>query len=119
MVISLILVSPLLALGANPLVPCGNDGQPDCDWSTLLVLANTLITFLIEIAAALAAISFAYSGWLFLTAGGDAGKVSRAKGIFGKVAIGFFFCLAAWLIVFSLLQLLGAKSGIDLLHRPS
>lgn len=40
-----------------------------------------------------------YGGFLYLQDGGKSSNVSKAKGIFMNVAIGYFFVLTAWLIV--------------------
>jgi len=67
-----------------------------------------MINYLLVLAVPLAAVSFAWAGFLYITAAGDSGKVEEAKGIFKKVAIGFIIALAGYLIVktitFSLLK---------------
>ena len=110
-----IIVVPFFALaqGIGPIVPqnCGKEGQPSCNFSHLIQLANTLITFLIRISSFLAAIAFTYVGWLYVTSGGDSGKKSEAKGILMKVVIGFVLVLGAWLIVKLILTSLGYGGG--------
>ncbi len=71
-----------------------------CDFNDLMRLGQTIIDFLIfKIAAPIAALMFAYAGFLYITAGGNEGQVGKAHGIFMNVAVGFVIALAAWLLV--------------------
>ncbi len=95
----------MAASWTNGLVTCGKGaGTPDkpaatsCDFSALIDMVNTIIQYLIFIAMPLAAISFAYAGWIYLSAGGDTGKVKKAHEIFANVGIGLILVLSAWLI---------------------
>lgn len=95
---SFIILTPFLlnASFLGPLVPeC--DG-PECDLCDLLQLGQNVIEFLIYISIALAAIAFAWAGFLYMTAGGDQGKIKNAHDIFRKVAIGLIIVLGAYLI---------------------
>lgn len=109
----LFIASPLFAaaVGECPgsLVPCGCDG-PDanttvdsaeqCTFDHLIVLAQNVINFLIfKIAAPLAAVMFAYAGFLYLTNRGNESQVKQAHDVFTYVLIGLVLALAAWLIV--------------------
>jgi len=111
----LIIAAPfvVLAQGIGPIVPqnCGKAGQPSCNFSHLIQLANSIINFLIRISSFLAAIAFTYVGWLYVTSGGDSGKKSEAKGILMKVVFGFVLVLGAWLIVKLILTSLGYGGG--------
>ncbi len=110
--VSLLLFSPVY--GQNPnygIVGCGNN----CDWGQLIQLGQNIIGYLVLIAGSLAAISFAYAGWLYLTSGGDPSKVTKAKDIFVKVAIGLIVVLCAWLIVHEVLKLLGVNQNYSLI----
>ena len=81
------------------------DGLPpacgaDCDFNHLMQLANNIMRFIIMIAIPLTAIIFSYAGFLYITAAGNETQIHHAHDIFIKVATGFFFILAAWLIVY-------------------
>ena len=91
----ILFISPITA-SAQGLVPC--DG-PDCGFGDLVQLANNLIDFLVLISLPLAAIAFAWAGFLYLSSGGSQDKIKRAHGIFFKVAIGLIIVLGAYLIV--------------------
>lgn len=105
------------------IVPCGNDLNGDgkvgpeeaCRFEHFIIGLNTLINTLILIAASLAAISFAYAGWLYMTAQGNTSQIESAHKIFGKVLTGFVIALSAWLIVKALLVGLGVGIGFSLL----
>ncbi len=116
-----LLSAPLLGLAAwNPaasLVPSCNstlgtraDGSygytDECNWAYLLALANNILQFLVFLAVPIAAICFAYAGWLYLSAMGNSGQISRAHSIFLNVFIGLVIVLVAWLVVDELFKAL-------------
>jgi len=55
--------------------------------------------FLIFISIPIATLLFSYAGFLYVTAGGNTGKIQKAHDIFKDVAVGFLIVLSAWLIV--------------------
>jgi len=78
-----------------PLVPCTDN----CGFADLVELVRRVISFLIFLAVTFAVFGIAFAGVLYLTAGEDSGKVTRAHGIFVKVALGLAVALGAWVIV--------------------
>lgn len=74
-------------------------GLGDCHFDDLIRLGVNIMNFLIVLSTAVAAIVIAYAGFLYLSSAGDEGNVKKAKGMLTKVAIGFFFLIAAWVIV--------------------
>jgi hypothetical protein len=109
--ILLIVVLPFISLAqgqtstSGSLVPC--DGL-DCDFKKLIQLVNNVINFILFIMVVpIAAIMFAYAGFLLLTSGGEASQKTKAKKIFANVGIGFIIAVASWLIINLLLTLLG------------
>ena len=87
---------------SNPLVPACNTGirngtlENPCGWEQLIVLADNILKFFLYISVPIAAIAFAYAGWLYLSARGDHSQISKAHEIFLNVAIGLVFVLTAW-----------------------
>ena len=79
-------------------VPC-DDGAPNCNFDDFLKLARNIINFLILFSIPAATVAFAWAGFLFLTAQGSESQISKAKGLFWKVLIGFLFVLGGWVIV--------------------
>lgn len=111
---SLLISSYILATPANAqvfpvqLVPCGGTDNPatvgvdeswTCNYCHLFNLAQNIVQFLVAISVFIAVLLFVYAGFLFLTSGGNVAQIAKAKGIFGKVFIGFVIVLAAWLII--------------------
>lgn len=78
--------------------------QPDgiidnpCGFNDVFELARRLIVGWIMIGASIAALGFAYAGFLYITAMGSEEKISHAHMIFVKTFWGFVFMLSAWLI---------------------
>ncbi|MDP3996522.1 MAG: pilin [bacterium] len=73
--------------------------KEECGFTDLILLVKRVTDFLIILATAVATLSFAWAGILYITAVGDEGKIKQAHEIFKKVLIGFVFILSAWLIV--------------------
>jgi len=87
----------------------------DCDFNNLMQLANNVIRFVFVISIPIAAAAFAYAGFLYITAAGNESQIHHAHDIFVKVAIGFFFILAAWLIVYLITSTLLKPDYINIL----
>lgn len=83
------------------LVPCDGVDVP-CDFNALMTLFNRVINFIFYISIPLAAISFSYAGYLYLSAAGNTGQIEKAHKIFTTVLIGFIFIISAWLIVYTI-----------------
>ncbi len=98
-----------------PQICTGGTSDGECGWTDFLKLVNNFITFLLYLTATLATLSFSYAGWLYMTSGGDSGKISQAHGIFIKVIIGFLFAFGGWLIVQLILNNIGLNTGYSLL----
>ncbi len=85
------------------IVPCEGDGCRACD---LVTLADNIINFLIMISLLIAAILFAYAGFLMVTSGGNSGKVKKAKEVFQNVLIGIVIVLSGWIIINTIMSIL-------------
>lgn len=106
----------VFAQGANQgttppsyLVPCTG---LDCQACHLATLAQRLIRFLIIIAVPIAALLFAYAGFLYFSSGGSSGNIVKAKGIFLNAFIGFVVALASFLIVEVILNTLVSDKAV-------
>lgn len=90
------------------LVPCSDN----CGFNDLLTLVNTIINFILFVLAVpIAAIMFAYAGFLLIFSGGESGKRTKAKDIFLNVVIGLAVVAAAWLIVHTILSIVGYQQS--------
>lgn len=104
LLISVVFPLSVYAVNGTPapsgLIPCGNATQAQCTFDDLIKLAQNVINFLIfDIAAPIAAVMFAYAGFLWVTNGGNESQITQAKGIFWGVFWGFVIALAAWLTI--------------------
>ncbi len=95
----------------SKIIPCGLESESgivvsdECTFTHLIQLVQQVIDFLIYfIASPLAALMFAYAGWLYLSAAGNESQVSQAHNIFFNVLWGFVAILAAWLLVSFILK---------------
>lgn len=110
----LLISAPLLVSAVDPFNPTTGlvgdictDGN--CGFAAIPLLVNRLISFIFYISLPIAAVSFAYAGFLFLTAGPNASQAQKAKGIFMNVAVGFVIVLSAYLIVYTVTSALIEK----------
>jgi len=82
---------------------------PDCNWVSLVSLAQNVLSFIVSLAVVAAAIMFAYAGWLFFSSGANASNLEQGKKIFTSVVVGLIIILVAWLVVDTLLAQLTGK----------
>lgn len=106
-IVFIILVIPAIS-SAEGLVPCDNTNT-SCDFNQLMNLINTVIKFILfNMVIPIAAIMFAYAGFLMVTAGGEIAHArTKAKSIFTNTLLGLIFAAAAWLIIRTILSILG------------
>lgn len=95
------------------LVPCDGSPEHPCRFTSLIDLVNRIIQYLIYLMIPLAAIVFAYAGFILITQGGSPAARETAKGMFIKVVIGLIFVLGAWLIMSTIMTALGLKEGFS------
>ncbi|MEI8270300.1 MAG: DUF5018 domain-containing protein [bacterium] len=96
------------------LVPCNTSKNPaECGFNDLFKLINTVINFiLIKMAVPIAAIMFAYAGFMLVSSAGSPEKRTEAKKIFINVAIGLVVVAGAWIFVHTILVIVGYKPGL-------
>lgn len=115
--ISAVAFAPMIVFGqptgsitGGPLVPC--DGT-DCDFESIVTLAERILNFLVGLGIVVSAAMFAYTGWLFFSDSGSTQNVEQGKKVFGYVVIGLVIILAAWLVVDTLLKALTDRGFND------
>lgn len=81
------------------LIPCGNTAGDPCTFNHVIIVIQNIINFIVVFSIFIGVALIVYGGFLYLQDGGKSSNVSKAKGIFMNVAIGYFFVLTAWLIV--------------------
>lgn len=84
----------------DKIVPCNGI---DCKCEHLVQLAQNLINGGIFLSIFLAALLFAYAGWLYMS-NEAIGQKDKAKKLFGNVAIGLIVIMVAWLVVDTLMS---------------
>lgn len=90
------------------LVQCGKTGQPGCTFNDIVTLINKVINFiLVNLVIPIAAVMFFYAGFELITSGGSTEKRGTAKKVFTNAVIGLVIAVACWLIVKTLLSILG------------
>ncbi|MCX6752483.1 MAG: hypothetical protein NTZ87_03220 [Candidatus Nomurabacteria bacterium] len=112
----LILIAPVISFaqadvwkGLVP--PCSVDQiTKQCVWgfNELMTLINTVIHFILfYMAIPIAAVMFVYAGFKMVTSGGSAEARGQAKNIFTNAVLGLVIAAAAWLIIRTILSILG------------
>ena len=108
LIVTAVVFLPLL-VNAQGLVKCQN--PPNCSFQDFMNTLFAVINFIVQLGIAFSAIVFAYAGWLYMTSGGDEGKIKQAHELFIKVLWGFLFALGGYLIVQLIATSLGVQGG--------
>src|SRR3989344_7526714 len=96
------------------LVPCDGSAENPCGFDQFLTLINTVVKFIfLNLIIPIAAIMFAYAGFELVTSGGETSKREKAKKIFTNVAFGLAIAVAAFLIVQTILSIVGYDKTWD------
>ncbi|HEY0964374.1 MAG TPA: lytic transglycosylase domain-containing protein [Candidatus Paceibacterota bacterium] len=90
------------------LVPCSGEGCRTCDF---VVLANTIISWLVSIFFLLFAVICLISGFRLVTSGGNQAAKNAAKKSFTNAFIGLMILFVAWLIVDTVMRELLQNEG--------
>ena len=86
------------------LIPCGQTAANACNSCHVVILANTIIKWLIGITFMIFAGMAVYAGVKLVMSGGNSHAKEDAKQMFTNAFIGLFIILAAWLMVDTLLR---------------
>src|SRR3989344_4581969 len=109
--IFLILVMPVFSFAAGLVPECDSVSVPgQCTWgfSEFMKLIDNVIKFILfKMAIPIAAIMFVYAGFELVTSGGSTEKRGTAKKVFTNAVYGLVLAAGAWLIVKTLLSILG------------
>lgn len=101
------------------IVPCTNQVDPktgkfvpgtECTFQTLMQMVNRIVQYLLYLSIPLVLGMIMYTAYLFLSAGGDPSKIAKAKKMLPPVAIGLFWILGSYLLVYTLLNTLLAPT---------
>jgi len=90
---------PLVSL-AQGLVPCGGQGQPDCQFCHLFVVFKAIIDFvLVYIVFPIATLLIVVGGIMFFLYAENPQKVEQAKSLLTAVVIGLVVIFSSWLVI--------------------
>ena len=110
LVVLLILIIPIVSMGKGLVPDCDNQTPATmCDFNKFMELINKVISFILfYLAVPVAAVMFAYAGFLLVTAGESVAEArTKAREIFLNTLYGLVLAAGAWLIVRTLLHILG------------
>lgn len=94
---------------SSPLIPCVNK----CDLGSVMQLLNNLITFLIKVILfPISILLFVYAGYTYIISQGEPGKRVKVKSMIKHLILGIVLILCAWIIVKTLLVVLGYTDSL-------
>ena len=101
---SIILASsiPLISI-ADGIIPCSGK---DCNFSNMMALVNTGLTWFIDASVVVAAVTFIIAGAKILMNPGNDTALSEAKKMFTKTVVGLLIVLLAWAIIHTVITAL-------------
>jgi hypothetical protein len=79
-----------------------------CGYEDLFKMINKVINYVLYVLfIPIAAILFAYAGFMLITSGGEVGKKKKALSVFWNVGLGLVIAVASWLIINTILSIVG------------
>ncbi len=88
------------------IVSCGGPGDA-CNFCDLFTLVDRIVNFFVkDLAFPLAIVGLLYGGVMWITAGGDPGKIDKGRKAIEYAVYGVIIVFAAWLIVDTVLKAL-------------
>jgi Type IV secretion system pilin len=108
----------------KPLVFCNqtvdqlNNTNTACGFNDLIKLAQAVISDLTFLATLLFVVGCIYVGFRLMTSGGNESEMKEAKSRLGLLLKGYFFILAAWLIIYLITSVL-LKSSFSFMSSLS
>lgn len=92
---------------AAGLIPCGNPGENPCTLCDFFQMFYVLMKWGMSILFILAGVGIFISGIIYIISAGDPGMMTKAKGYLTMCIIGVVIVLCAWLIVNTVMWVLG------------
>ena len=84
----------------------------DCNFCDFIVMANTIIAWLIAILFIIFAIIMVVAGFKLVMSAGDVSARDKAKDMFTNAIIGIIIVFAAWLIIDSIMKVIATGGNI-------
>lgn len=95
-------------------IKCGRAGQRMCTLCDLIGGLNLIIHYAMQISIGIGVLAFAAGGVMYIVSAGDPGLKGTANATMKNAALGFVIIFAAWLIVNTVIQSLGAYSNLGI-----
>ena len=97
------------------LVPCGGEGQPDCEFCHIFKLLDNIIKFVLQdLVPPIAILMFVIAGGMYFMAAEDPSKAGRAKSLLTSIVIGLLIIYGAYLLVGLFFTAIGVASWTGL-----
>lgn len=84
----------------NGTTPVLDQNSKECDYNQLIYTIGRIVQFALYIITPIVLGMLLFAGFKYLTANGNPSKIADAKKMFMPIAIGVFFILGAYLIVY-------------------
>ena len=105
----------VLADCGGPIVPCGGQGQPDCQFCHIFVLIANIINFILTcLTPVIGGLMLIIGGLYLLTAGINPQSLNRAKSVITAAIIGIVIIFIAWILLNTLLGFMGIQEWTGL-----
>lgn len=98
-------------VAAQSFLPCDGSAANPCNSCHIVLVANTLISWLIGVIMVLFGVLAVWAGFGLVTSGGNPSALSDAKSRFTNAFIGLLIVLSAFLIVDTLMKTLIGNNG--------
>lgn len=103
-------IIPGVTEGESQFIKCGRQGQRMCTLCDLIAGLNLVIQFIMRISIGIGILAFAAAGVMYVLSAGSPDLKGKANSAMTNSAIGFAVILSAWLIVNTIILMLGAKT---------
>lgn len=102
-----------LFVSAGGFVPCGGEGEPQCNFQHLITLIIRVINYLISVAAIVAMYQILLAAWNLMTSLGNPDKIQKAKTGISNAVVGFGIVVLAFVMVNLLANGIFGKRGTE------
>jgi hypothetical protein len=103
-----IILLPIFVSAQEPFIPCGNPGQPACEFCHLFVMFSKIVNFILNvIVPPIAILMLIIGGLLFYFSAGDPTKAKQATGILKATIVGMLIVYFSWSIVVAIFDIIG------------
>jgi len=110
----------VLADCGGPIVPCGGQEQPACQFCHIFVLITNIINFILTcLTPVIGGLMLIIGGLYLLTAGINPQSLNRAKSVITAAIIGIVIIFIAWVFLNTLLAYMDIKTWTGFIDNPS